>query len=650
MEAGLSAQEIAREASSQRRLLSKHDPINRISSTAIFLYRLCDLVCYYAIFVAVYAFQNTLQLSIRTDTLLWSWAYFICLLIFTLALVGVLEGRQERIGRQRLEQEEVSQSLHDRLANRRLKQLKIAQATWKKLSSFVASSCAYLLAYAVWTVMQTSLQTVVPGELLKHPLWLWFNALVLVACSGAFLVLLNVRISSALADSGAEHSSASSDTLLHLICCAGWVEHLVRRPRASTARLHIRVDILSGQVTSLYHQMSTEALSYILALSIGAALTSSLPAVPADAATYTYAAQPSSHALVIYALTCSLVLALITLWLERWVRRMERKTKEKAREVLRGRLNGRERIEIKEVPFRGPRGGAGEPLSADKERFSANTHESALYILKRQFQAERRLRGEDDEERQKRTQRAPEIRNGLPASPALVSLPSPDPLILSPAASVSSPLLSPGSGLLAQSPVYGSVSASAPPSPVMTPLLSPLASPTTDGPVSSSPASDRRAVHRALLKRTFLQEYQIAIASTLTQGFALLVAYSWVGVFSFVLYPALRRWSLLLDVGDVEIQAVRSALITHLCPERRSSVTHLARAAVVVQVWSFLTFALYAVLILGAARIFHKEEAGLADAHTAALRCCSHQPTLTSSLPSCSRALLLGFRAVALLH
>ena len=558
LEAGLSAQEIAREASSQRRLLSKHDPMQRISSSAIFLYRLCDLVCYYAIFVAVYAFQNTLQLSIRTDTLRWSWAYFLCLLTLTLGMVSALEGRQERIGRERLEQEEASASLHDRLSNRRLKRLKIEQATWKKLSSFLASSCAYLLAYAVWAVMQASLQTVVPGELLKHPLWLWFNTLVLVACSGAFLVLLNVRISSALADDPTHPAHAHSSALLHLLGCCGWLEQLVRRPRASTARLHVRVDILSGQVTSLFHQMSTEALSYILALSIGAALTSSLPAVPSDAATYTYAEQPSSPALVLYALSCSLVLALITLWLERWVRRMERKTKEKAREALRGKLNGRERIEIKEVPARGVKAVPGEPLSADQERFSANTHESALYILKRQFQAERRLRGEDTDERQKKPQRTPDPRNAVPSPPAMVALPSPGPLVASPAPSASSPLLSPASAAPALSPVYGALSGSAPPSPVGTPLLSPLMSPSGEGPTLPSPAaSDRRAVHRALLKRTFLQEYQIAIASTLTQGFALLVAYSWVGVFSFVLFPALRRWSLLLDVGDVEIQAVR---------------------------------------------------------------------------------------------
>ena len=146
LQAGLSAQEIARQASSQRRLLIQHDPISRISSSSIFLYRLCDLVCYYIIFVAVYAFQNTLQLSIHTNTLVWSSAYFLGLLVVALLLVSALEGQQESIGRARLLQEEKTQSFHDRISNRRLKRLKIRQASWRKLSSFVASSFAYLLA------------------------------------------------------------------------------------------------------------------------------------------------------------------------------------------------------------------------------------------------------------------------------------------------------------------------------------------------------------------------------------------------------------------------------------------------------------------------------------------------------------------------
>jgi hypothetical protein len=83
-----------------------------------------------------------------------------------------------------------------------------------------------------------------------------------------------------------------------------------------------------------------------------------------------------------------------------------------------------------------------------------------------------------------------------------------------------------------------------------------------------------------LLTSTFLHEYYIAIASTLTQGFALLVAYSWVGVFTFVLFPALRRWSVLLDCSDVQIKAV----------------------------WSMTTFIIYFLCILGAAKLFHREE------------------------------------------
>ena len=587
LEAGLSAADIAREASSQRHFLSQHDPIRRISSSNIFLYRLCDLVCYYIIFVAVYAFQNTLQLSIQTDTLLWSTVYFVGLLIVALGLVHALQSKQDGIGRLRLEQEQQPQSLHDRLANRWLKQLKIQQATWRKMSTFVASSFAYLLAYAVWSVMQALLRTVVPGELMKHPLWLWFNALVLLACSGAFLVLLNVRVYSSLGER--PQSDNSQPSALHLIRWPSVLQRLVGGPRASTAGLLVRVDILSGQVTSIHQQMTTEALSYILALSIGAALTSSLPAVPSDAATYNYDVQPSSGALLVYALTCSLVLALSTLWLERWVRRMERKNREKARDVLKSKVEGRERIEIREVTNGRGKGAEGQPpggRTAEPERFSANTHESALYILKRQYQYERRLRGEDDEAQTRRKQgRDGEKRNGVAFAGVAPMLPSPSSSLATAqpqSASASSPLLSPSSAATPLSPSYGAMSPSSPSPDGGSLLLSPLASPV---PSLSSPSfaasSSQRSAHRSLLTSTFLHEYYVAIVATLTQGFALLVAYAWTGVFSFVLFPALRRWSFLIDVGDVEIAAV----------------------------WSFLTFSLYVILITGAARIFHKEEA-----------------------------------------
>ena len=542
LEAGLSAQEIARQASSQRRLVTDHDAVSRISSSSLFLYRLCDLCCYYCIFVAVYAFQNTLQLSVHTDVLHWSALYCASLLATSLLMVHVLESKQEAIDRLRLEQEERCQTLHDRLASRRLKQLQIKQASWKKLSVFVASSFAYLLAYAVWAVMQASIGFVVPGELLKHPVWLWFNAAVLIGCSGAFIVLLNVRVYSALDERPKEQRTTS---LAPLGCCSSLIDRFVRRPRTSTARLHIRVDIVSGQVTSIHSQMTTEALSYILALSIGAALTASLPAVPSDAATYTYDTKPSGRALLLYALSCSVVLALSTLWLERWVRRIERRHKERAREVLRGKLEGRERIEIREVT-----GSAQSP--AEAERFSANTHENALYILKRQFQHERTLRGEDDDadraERQQRVRqsKASKARNGNGAP----SLPSPSKSLAARAAAASSPLLSPQSGSVPFSPQYGAVSSpSVPSSPVFSPLMSPLASPvaslSSHSPSASSsslaPASSR-AVHRSLLTSTLLQEYQIAIASTLTQGFALLVR-------PFALPPRPHRSSVLSASG-----------------------------------------------------------------------------------------------------
>ena len=136
MEAGLSAQQIAREASSQRRAVRRHDPTKRVASSTIFFYRLCDLVCYYFIFVAVYAFQNTLQLSIRTDTLVWSLIYFLSLTSVALLTVYWLEGRQDDLGARLLSLE---QSIGATAAgNKHTKRLKVKKASWKKLSSSVA--------------------------------------------------------------------------------------------------------------------------------------------------------------------------------------------------------------------------------------------------------------------------------------------------------------------------------------------------------------------------------------------------------------------------------------------------------------------------------------------------------------------------------
>jgi hypothetical protein len=138
MEAGLSAQEIAREASSQRRAVRRHDPTTRVSSSTIFFYRLCDLVCYYFIFVAVYAFQNTLQLSIHTDTLMWSSCYLVTLTIVALLTVQWLERRQDYIGAKLLAHEQsLGGDARSAASNKRTKMLKVKKASWRKLSSSV---------------------------------------------------------------------------------------------------------------------------------------------------------------------------------------------------------------------------------------------------------------------------------------------------------------------------------------------------------------------------------------------------------------------------------------------------------------------------------------------------------------------------------
>ena len=462
--------------------------------------------------------------------------------------------------------------------------------------------------------MQASLAIVVPGELLTAPLWLYFNAAVVLALSGLLLVMLNIRVHSALGDDTTTEGGSASASLLSHLCWYQLIERFVKRKRVSTARLHIRLDIISldSQVTSTHYQMMAESLSYIIALSLGAALTASLPAVPSDAEQYNYDVQPSSRALVMYALSCSVVLAGATLWLERWVRKHERKNRERATHALRERREhtARERIAVKEVR----KLSNGQPGSAG---FSANTHETALYILRKQQKCEKMLRGREDEddkremEQRKKQQRSirhspspsAQLYSPVPLVPALspllsppqpaTTLPgppppvqygssvdwsaSPSPPFTSSASVPTTPLFSPwGSD---PSPTNTTTSSSIPYlSSPSDPLLPPSATTTTTpSNSSSSPAS----VHRSILSTTFLTQYYIAIASTLCQGFALLVAYSWVGVFSLVLFPALRRWSVLLDVSDVAINAV----------------------------WSSATFVIYFVFILGAARIFHRDEA-----------------------------------------
>ena len=588
MEAGLSAAEIAREASSQRRAVARHDPINRVSSSLVFLYRLCDLVCYYCIFVAVFAFQNTLQLSITGDTLLWCTLYLVALLAVTLTAMQLLEQKQEDIAlsllSQQQQQHRPSLTLRPHPApSKKVKRLKIKQASWRKLSSYVTSSFSYLLAYAAWAVMQAAVGLWVPGAVQQHVAYLWLNAAIVLCLSGLIIVLLNVRVRSALtAEKEPQQPSeppASAPSLLHALCLDPLITRFVKRPRASTARLHVRVDMLSdasGSVASSHSQMVTECMSYLIALSIGAALTASLPAVPADAATYTYTVQPSGRAMVAYALSCSVVLAGLTLWLERWVRRMERRNAERAREVLRQKSEGRERIGIREI-VNGSRAQA-------SEQFSANTEETALYVLRRQQQYEKKLRVKDwDEEwreREERRRRQRAANGGYGGSPSPLSALGSPPFV-----SVNSPLLCSPLSSSATEPQYGAVAAGGGSEP-STPLFSPGASPTASSvaasgsPASPRPASSASSIHRSLLTSTFLHEYYVAIASTLTQGCALLVAYSWTGVFAFVLFPALRRWSLLMDCSDVLIKAV----------------------------WSAATFCLYFACILGAARIFHREE------------------------------------------
>ena len=135
MEAGLSAQDIAREASVQRRAARRHDPTKRVSSTTIFFYRLCDLVCYYFIFVAVYAFQNTLQLSMRTDTPLFSSLYLAGLTAVALSTGHWLQRRQDELGAQLLKHETMIGGYARSAQNRRTKKLKVKKASWRKLSS-----------------------------------------------------------------------------------------------------------------------------------------------------------------------------------------------------------------------------------------------------------------------------------------------------------------------------------------------------------------------------------------------------------------------------------------------------------------------------------------------------------------------------------
>ena len=226
---------------------------------------------------------------------------------------------------------------------------------------------------------------------------------------------------------------------------------------------------------------------------------------------------------------------------------------------------------------------AGDIDSPQTTRYQCDSEYSSLYILHKQHDYERILRGRDtpDDVEQRRTRKQQQQHaHRLSTSP----LP-----LLSPSNTLSPPPLRTTQSL---PPMSFSPQLYSPPdiiSPTMSPEPTPLNAQNTMNentplllsPTTQKPLSKQEEAHRQLLSETFLHEYRVALAATLTQGFALLVAYAWVGVFQFVLLPLLMEWNLLDGVGDVLIKGM----------------------------WSIITFVVYFLLILGTLRILHKQEA-----------------------------------------
>lgn len=155
--------------------------------------------------------------------------------------------------------------------------------------------------------------SVFPSQTISRSLFLWLTALIVLVVGALVIAFLHVRVRAELVN------LSRTDSSLHILAHAKWRAlcvcctsvcgsdssdadevraneensmHLsmpvpLSRNSISTERLHVRVDVLSsgrsgGCVVSAQQQLSSECMSYIVALVIGAALTSMLPVAPAD--------------------------------------------------------------------------------------------------------------------------------------------------------------------------------------------------------------------------------------------------------------------------------------------------------------------------------------------------------------------------------
>jgi hypothetical protein len=362
-------------------------PIAHMSTRDLFVFRLSDLLCYYAIFIAVYSLQNCFSLSLPTQRFSVAAVYFLSLLVLSLIIIHFISLKPRKYVEQ-LEEEEnhcrannngyqsfncskplvdsakqsVQQQVESQMNDRQNK-LKVRLSIWRKFNSYITSSLSYLLAYALWGCFQvfaTNLAGV--DNIYSLQLWLWLIALFILFIGGLFLVLINIRIRSSITAADAHTNKLSDEenggvgsispdseispaelNEIHWKTVKSCASRLCLWPLAwsksgeklSNHKVYMCIDVLEGGVTSEKHQLSMEGLSYIIALAFSAAIGALISATPIDAQTFRDNTTPNPQQLIIYAVSSSLIFTAITYGIELRITQLQQQNQLQTEELMR---------------------------------------------------------------------------------------------------------------------------------------------------------------------------------------------------------------------------------------------------------------------------------------------------------------------------
>ena len=575
--------------------------LDSISTRTLFTYRLLDLLSYYLIFIAVFALQNTLQMTFVipfNNTLSVLYLYLAVLMFVSVTIAHILTLKFEKINSRLVQL--YSMNYYN---GSEYRELRISQAAWRKLSSYIISSFSYLLAYAYWSVIVGTLAVLISDDSIRSQKgFIWCSAFVICFVGATIIVLLNIRIKgllrvrdpSIISDGRTQtkYSSISTNdqnstnepfehsvdinqvdhgnltdaqghntrngfdndnsnppgitgnfhTILNIlayICCGRCCSFPNRlfpsiysdsndsntRNRNlntdSIASLQVQVDVLEGSVTSNRHQLATEAFSYIVALALSSALTSLIPAAPNDASTYLI--DPTSKGLVTYAILCTTVLSIVTLYLEKSIQRSE--TEYHAQNKLTIQRAARNHIE-QQLKLENLKTQATSPThrpTQSSSQIQVKRLKSMLSCdIDEEYERRNRARRKEDEKR-KQEERLKSQRKSTARSVEVVD----SDRVLN--GDVNQSAVQPDTPILPSPDVVFQIH---PPNIIdsSTPLVSSSIAPPLEKQSSSSSnisSSSLNHQHEHLLISTFWHEWYLALCSTLVQGFSLMVAYAW---------------------------------------------------------------------------------------------------------------------------